>query len=153
MEHVPIHRLHGIPTDLVIEAARRGENPTGSCRMASGWAVLGDWQLLPGYCVLLADPQVPDLNSLGTEARDSFLRDITRVGDAILQITDAERINYSIFGNSDPILHAHICPRYAWEEPSLRKGPTAHYDRSKGPSFDLERGAGMMRQIRDAIHQ
>ena len=98
--------------------------------MASGWAVLGDWQLLPGCCVLLADPQVPDLNSLGTEARDSFLRDITRVGDAILQITDAERINYSIFGNSDPILHAHICPRYAWEEPFAEKIEEAREQRA-----------------------
>lgn len=140
-------------TDPEIAAARNGENPTVICRMESGWAVLGNWQLLPGYSLLLADPQVPDLNSLCPDARDSFLRDMTRIGDALLEVTDSERINYSILGNSFPLLHAHVCPRYAWEEPSLRKGPTAHYDRSKGPMFDSVRDADLMGRLRDAISQ
>lgn len=134
-----------------IEAARRGENPTVICRLPSGWAVLADWQFLPGYTILLADPQVPDLNTLGTPGRDVFLRDMTVIGDALLEVTEAYRINYEILGNLDPVLHAHITPRYEWEEPELRTGPTAHYDESKGPMFSLERDRGLMTRIRGAI--
>lgn len=25
------------------------------------------------------------------------------------------RVNYEIFGNLDPFVHAHVFPRYAWE--------------------------------------
>lgn len=37
-----------------IASALRGENPTVLMRLQSGFAVFGDTQLLPGYCVLLA---------------------------------------------------------------------------------------------------
>ena len=134
-----------------IEAARRGENPTVVCRMPSGWVVLHDWQHLPGYCLLLADPEVPDLNSLSGEERSTFLRDMGIIGDVLLEVTDSFRINYSILGNLLPILHAHVCPRYHWEDPVLLKGPTAHYDRTKGQMFDLELHGDLMQQIRQAI--
>ena len=35
--------------------ARRGENPMVLVKMRSGYAVIGDTQFLPGYCVLLSD--------------------------------------------------------------------------------------------------
>ncbi len=46
-----------------VEMAQAGTNPTVLCRMPSGWAVLGDAQFMPGYCLLLPDPVVPDLNA------------------------------------------------------------------------------------------
>jgi hypothetical protein len=39
-----------------VELARRGANDAVICRLRSGWAVIGDVQFLPGYCLLLADP-------------------------------------------------------------------------------------------------
>ena len=69
------------------------------------------------------------------------------VGDALLASTDSFRINYSILGNSDPFLHAHICPRYAWEDPALLKGPTAHYDKAGEPRFDADRDGPLMDKI------
>jgi hypothetical protein len=38
-----------------IQAAREGRNPTVLRRLRSGWAVIGDHQRLPGYCLLLHD--------------------------------------------------------------------------------------------------
>ena len=47
-----------------VAEAHAGENPTVLCQMLCGWAVIGNQQFIPGYCLLLADPVVPDLNSL-----------------------------------------------------------------------------------------
>ena len=43
------------------------------------------------------------------------------LGDAVLEATGAERINYEILGNVDPALHAHVIPRHASEDPDLRR--------------------------------
>ena len=134
-----------------VEQTRRGENPTVICRMPSGWAVLGDSQFLRGYSLLLPDPVVPDLNALDTPGRTRFLLDMALIGDALLEVTDAARINYSIFGNSDTALHAHITPRYNSEPETLRRGPPAFYDRDTAPKFDPERDAALISQLKKAI--
>jgi hypothetical protein len=41
-----------------IGSALRGENPMVLAKMKSGFAVIGDTQFLPGYCLLLAYPRV-----------------------------------------------------------------------------------------------
>ena len=50
--------------------------------MPSGWAVLGDTQILPGYSLLLPDLVVPDLNAPAFDSqRDQPL--ITRLAQAL----------------------------------------------------------------------
>jgi len=93
-----------------------GENPLEIVKMRSGYAVMGDSQYHPGYCLLLAYPMVSKLNDLDGSARTAFLEDMALLGDAVLAATDAVRINYSIYGNLDPFLHAHVFPRYVDEE-------------------------------------
>ncbi len=56
-----------------VELARRGANDAVICRLPSGWAVVGDVQFLPGYCLLLADPVVASLNDLDDARRAEFL--------------------------------------------------------------------------------
>ncbi len=136
-----------------VEQTRRGENPTLIYRVPSGWAVLGDTQFLRGYSLLLPDPVVPDLNALDTPGRGRFLLDMALVGDALLEVTGAARINYSIFGNADAALHAHITPRYEREPEKLRRGPPAFYDRENALQFDPERDAELMAQVRKAIEK
>lgn len=111
-----------------VELARNGANDKVICRMASGWAVMGDVQFLPGYCLLLPDPVVPSLNDLDAEARATYLLDMARIGDAVLQATGALRINYEILGNTEPELHCHIFARYASEPEQKRKMPVWFYD-------------------------
>jgi diadenosine tetraphosphate (Ap4A) HIT family hydrolase len=119
-----------------VEAARAGELPRVVARMASGWAVLGDPQITRGYCLLLPDPVVTDLNALTGEARRQFLDDMVRLGDAVLATTGAERINYEILGNVEPALHAHVIPRHASEDPELRKKPVWLHDWKTAPPID-----------------
>jgi len=118
-----------------VEAARAGRLPRVIARMPSGWAVLGDPQITHGYCLLLPDPVVPDLNVLSGAARRQFLDDMTALGDAVLAETGAERINYEILGNVEPALHAHVIPRHASEDPALRKQPVWLHDWSGAPAF------------------
>lgn len=111
-----------------IALARSGNNPWVISKLPSGWAVMGDVQFLPGYCLLLADPVVPGLNDLSLMLRIQFLQDMARIGDALLNSTDAYRINYEILGNSEPELHAHIFPRYMRETEERRRMPAWFYD-------------------------
>ncbi len=106
-----------------VEQARAGASPYVICRMRSGWAVIGDVQFLPGYSLLLPDPVVSSLNDLAEPARTVFLADMALLGDALLEATQAERINYEILGNTEPELHAHVFPRYASESEEKRRKP------------------------------
>jgi diadenosine tetraphosphate (Ap4A) HIT family hydrolase len=132
-------------------AARAGTNPKVFCRMRSGWAVIGDVQFLPGYCLLLSDPVVPSLNELSEEARLLFLSDMARIGDAILSVTHANRINYEILGNSEPELHAHIFPRYADEPDEKRRMPVWFYDWKNAPHFSPEQHGELFASLRNAL--
>jgi diadenosine tetraphosphate (Ap4A) HIT family hydrolase len=134
-----------------VEAARRGENPCVITRVASGWVVLGDPQVLRGYCLLLPDPVVSDLNAMNEPERALFLRDMSRLGDALLRVTACKRINYEILGNLEPALHAHVVPRYADEPPDHRSKPVWTYDWSKASKFDTARDGALMHAIAEAV--
>ena len=121
--------------------------------MPSGWVVLGDTQILPGYSILLSDPVVPDLNALSLGGRLAFLRDMSIVGDALLEVTGAVLINYEILGNADRALHAHIIPRYPNEPDETRRKPIWFSDWANAPKFDLERDKDFMQKIADSIQK
>jgi diadenosine tetraphosphate (Ap4A) HIT family hydrolase len=131
-----------------VEDLRAGRDATFIARLGSGWAVLGQRQVLPGYCLLLPDPVVPTLNDLGGEARAAFLADMAALGDAVLRVTHALRINYAVFGNLEPALHAHVIPRYHDEPAEFRTGHPWAYDWSAAAAFDVERH----RELREGIH-
>jgi diadenosine tetraphosphate (Ap4A) HIT family hydrolase len=107
-----IHRM--------VERCRADDYPARVARLASGWVVMGERQVLAGYCLLLPDPVVAHLNVLEESERMRFLADMARVGDAVLAATGAVRINYALFGNAEPALHAHVFPRRADEAPAIR---------------------------------
>ncbi len=135
-----------------VELARRGENPYLICRMPSGWLVMGDRQPItgPGYCLLLADPVVSSLNALGEGDRVAYCRDVARIGDALLAVTQAHRINYETLGNAEAALHTHITPRYATEPRLLRRASPA-WIRLFTRRFDAPRDAGLIQALGDAL--
>jgi diadenosine tetraphosphate (Ap4A) HIT family hydrolase len=119
-----------------VAAAREGREPRVIARLYSGWALFGERQFLRGYALLLPDPVVPTLNSLGAQERIAYLQDVARLGDAVLKLTGAARINYAIFGNQEPALHTHVIPRYADEPDKLRTAHPWTYDWDSAPPFD-----------------
>lgn len=128
-------------------------NPLFICKLPSGDLFLSDMQFLRGYCILVADPIVTSINDLSEAKRSQFLTDRIKVGDVLLTITDAYRINYAIAGNSDPVLHAHIVPRYPTEPEEYIHGlpwsypdPVVSKDR-----FNPDRDGELIKEITRAM--
>jgi diadenosine tetraphosphate (Ap4A) HIT family hydrolase len=136
-----------------VRMLQAGKDPTCIARMTSGWAVLGEQQFLRGYALLLPDPVVGTLNALNGAARAQVLADATLLGDALLGVTGALRINYAIFGNLEPALHVHVVPRYAHEDPSLRTAHPWSYDWNAAPQFDPLRDAQLLADLRGALQR
>jgi diadenosine tetraphosphate (Ap4A) HIT family hydrolase len=119
----------------MVERCRASDYPAVVARMPSGWAVMGERQVFAGYCLLLPDPVVPHLNALTGSAREQFLSDMARLGDAVLAATSGLRINYALFGNVEPALHAHVFPRYVDEPVETRTAQPWAFDWSLAPSY------------------
>jgi diadenosine tetraphosphate (Ap4A) HIT family hydrolase len=135
-----------------VDLARCGRNPHVICRMKSGWLVIGDVQPLPGYCLLLADPVVESINALDEAGRTQYSLDAIRIGDALLALTDAWRVNYETLGNSEPALHTHIIPRFR-SEPQEKRGLPAWvgYDWKTSRKFDLLQDAPFVERMRQHL--
>jgi diadenosine tetraphosphate (Ap4A) HIT family hydrolase len=131
-----------------VNEARAGRDQTVLGRCASGWAVFGQQQFVQGYLLLLPDPVVPDLNALSAERRSQFLLDMSRLGDALMLTTAPLRINYAIFGNVEPALHAHVIPRYLSEPQDMQTQHPWAYDWSAGPAFDADAMAPLIKSLR-----
>lgn len=135
-----------------VDLANRGEHPSAIVRLASGWVVVADTQPVEGYCLLLSDPVVPNLNSLDETGRTKYCLDMIRVGDALLKVTGCARINYETWGNLDPALHTHIVPRYLTEPSDKRTLPVCKgYDASLARKFDLKVDATFVEKMRQAL--
>lgn len=116
-----------------IGSALRGENPTVLRRLPGAFAVIGDVQWLPGYCVLLTDvPGADRLSDLSRTQRRQFLDAMDQLGEAVERACreldpQFRRVNLEILGNTDHFLHAHVWPRYEWEPPDLLGKPVWLY--------------------------
>lgn len=131
-----------------VNDARAGRDDSVLGRCTSGWAVFGHHQFVQGYLLLLPDPVVPDLNALEPAGRSQFLLDMSRLGDALMRTTSPVRINYAIFGNLEPALHAHVIPRYRNEPEAMRTQQPWAYDWTCAPAFDASAFAPLMRALR-----
>jgi len=130
-----------------VRECQQGIYPKLICRVSSGWVVMGDVQFLKGYCLLLPDPVVANLNELSEQRRKAFLWEMSVVGDVILEVTGALRINYEMIGNVEPALHAHIFPRYENEPDNLKLKPVWFYDWETARAFDKNEDGELMQSI------
>jgi diadenosine tetraphosphate (Ap4A) HIT family hydrolase len=119
----------------MVDRCRVADYPALVTRLRSGWVIMGERQVLTGYCLLLPDPVVPHLNALSSESRAQFLADMAGIGDALLSVTAALRINYAVFGNVEPALHAHIFPRHAAEPEATRSAQPWALDWNAAPTY------------------
>ena len=138
-----IHRM--------VAACRAGTHAPLIVRMSSGWAVMGNSQFLRGYSLLLPDPVVPHLNAMTVDLRNRFLADMGALGDAVLAATGALRINYAMFGNVEPALHAHVIPRFTDEPEAMRTAHPWAYDWNAAPQFDAASHGALLASIREHL--
>jgi diadenosine tetraphosphate (Ap4A) HIT family hydrolase len=141
----------------MVERCRAGQYPPAIAHMPSGWVVLGERQVIPGYCLLLPDPVVPHLNALSGASRSQFMADMALIGDVLLDLTGAVRINYAIYGNVDPALHAHVFPRDAAEPEGMRTAQPWALDWTQAPIYsdalhgDFKRRVAL--ELRKQLHR
>jgi diadenosine tetraphosphate (Ap4A) HIT family hydrolase len=140
-----IHRL--------VERCRAGTHPAVVARPRSGWIILGERQVFVGYCLLLPDPVVPHLNALPTARRAQFLEDMAALGDALLEVTGAIRINYALFGNVEPALHAHVFPRYADEPAATMTAQPWALDWGAAPEYSASVHGELRRRLGASLAQ
>jgi diadenosine tetraphosphate (Ap4A) HIT family hydrolase len=128
-----------------VGTALAGTNPTVLRRMRAGFAVIGDVQHLPGYCVLITDdPAADQLTDLSPARQLVFLEDMAVLGRAVAAVCARRdpgfrRINLEVQGNTDAFLHAHVTPRYEWEPADIVGWPAAlhHWTRRVGEEHVL----------------
>ena len=135
----------------IVERCRAGEHPALVARLRSGWVVLGERQVFAGYCLLLPDPIGPHLNALSGDARGRFLAEMAEVGDALLDVTGATRINYAMFGNAEPALHAHLFPRRDDEPADTRTLQPWAFDWSAAPPYEEATHGELRRRLSAAL--
>ncbi|WP_243059511.1 diadenosine tetraphosphate hydrolase [Nocardioides sp. SR21] len=120
-----------------VGSALAGTNPTVLRRMRASFAVIGDVQHLPGYCVLLTDdPNADQLTDLTPEQQLVYLEDAAMLARAVSTVCarrdpEFRRINLEIQGNTDHFLHAHVTPRYEWEPEDIVGWPAAFHHWTK----------------------
>jgi diadenosine tetraphosphate (Ap4A) HIT family hydrolase len=131
----------------MVERCRAGDAAAMVAKMRSGWVVMGDRQVFPGYCLLLADPVADHLNALTSAHRAQFLTDMALIGDAVLASTGAIRVNYAIFGNVEPALHAHVFPRQATEPEATRTAQPWAFDWNLAPAYSDSLHGELQRRI------
>jgi diadenosine tetraphosphate (Ap4A) HIT family hydrolase len=137
-----------------VAEAKAGKNPFVICKLETAWLVMRDTQPLDGCCIILSDPVVSSLNDLPEEVRMRYCRDMARVGDALLKVTGAFRINYETWGNLDQALHTHIVPRYASEPDAKRTSPACMvYDFGGARKFDRDTDAPFVQKMRQALSE
>ena len=70
------------------------------------------------------------------------------IGDALLMLTGGVRINYAIFGNVEPALHAHIFPRDGTEPAAMRSAQPWALDWSAAPNYSHALHADFQQRLR-----
>lgn len=123
-------------------AAERGENPAVLGRLRTGWAVIGDTQHLPGYCLLLYAGDANHLTDLPRRRRADFLFDLALLGEIVATVrAEADpgfrRVNYEVLGNSWEHLHGHVHARYQWEPEEFRGTSVWCYPNRHAPEYRL----------------
>ena len=137
-----------------VGAAERGKHPLVLTRLRSGYAVMAESQVLPGYCLLLHAPKVGRLEDLERRQRNLYLEDLGLLAEAVDQVCRPKRLNLAILGNVDPYLHAHIIPRYASEPAEQALAPIWSFSEvmnDPAGAYDDAHHGDLRRRINEAL--
>ena len=135
---------HACPICDTVAKIRRGGHAALIAELSESYAVLGENQGCPGWCVLLLKEHAEHLAGLGAARQRSLWDDVARVAGAVRGVFATTgkaggppRINYECLGNMVPHIHWHLIPRHAddpepakpvwgWPEERLRGAMSPH---------------------------
>lgn len=109
-----------------IREIRAGTHPLLLGELSETYAVLGDNQGCPGWCVLLLKEHVEHLGLLSIERQQRVFGDVSRVAAVVRREFATSgagggppRINYECLGNVVAHVHWHVVPRHG-DDPTPR---------------------------------
>ncbi len=102
----------GCPICAQITLCNSAEHPRLIAETPTGWAVMGQSQLLRGYSLLLCKTPARELHELGEETRRKYLQEMATLAEAVFNAAQPRKLNYECLGNSAGHLHWHILPRH-----------------------------------------
>lgn len=70
----------------------------------------------PGRCILALNGEFTNICDVPCGTLTGFMRDAQFAMTAIQLVTQAARVNFSILGNREPFVHAHLIPRFPDDE-------------------------------------
>ena len=68
-------------------------------------------QFFAGWTVLILKDHRTELFQLTRDERTKLIEEVSRVGEALTEIFDVEKINSELLGNQVPHIHWHVIPR------------------------------------------
>ena len=74
-------------------------------------AYLFEDQFFPGWTVLVLKRHATELFQLSANERSELIEEVSMVGQALMEVFHAAKINYELLGNQLPHIHWHIIPR------------------------------------------
>jgi diadenosine tetraphosphate (Ap4A) HIT family hydrolase len=95
-----------------IALIKKGESPYFVAELRTGYVVIGDHQLFPGYTLFLAKEHKEELHELGEEESQEFLVEMSIVAKSVSDAFRPDKLNYELLGNGVRHMHWHIFPRY-----------------------------------------
>ena len=129
------------------------DEPHVIAELDTGYAVLGDNQIYPGYTIFVAKRCVAELHLLPPDERATFLLEMAQVAEAVFRAFAPRKLNYELLGNSEAHLHWHLFPRYAddpnpllpvWNNEAFRQA-------SPNTAVDTERLRDLRERARTAL--
>jgi diadenosine tetraphosphate (Ap4A) HIT family hydrolase len=96
-------------------AFRRGEDPWGVARLATGTVRLARNQYHRGMTYFIAERCVAELHELPGDERDRHLSEMADVAAALWRAFEPRKLNYEALGNTVPHLHWWLVPRHPGE--------------------------------------
>lgn len=89
--------------------------------LSASYVSLYDDARFPGRCIVALNTHAETIEDLSLEEANAFMADVYRVARSIKEVTNVERVNIAILGNTVPHIHAHVIPRYPENEPLPHK--------------------------------
>lgn len=103
-----------------IQRIKEGKNPYFVKELKTGYVVLGDIQRFKGYTLFLCKQHESELHFLEKEFRETYLKEMSLVAEAVYDAFKPDKLNYELLGVGNAIhMHWHIFPRRKNDTPQV----------------------------------
>ena len=112
-----------------IKQIKNHRNPHFVIELSTGYVVFGDHKFYKGYTLFLSKIHASELHVIDQKTRQSFLNEMSLVGEAVYKVFKPEKLNYELLGNKYSHMHWHIYPRHK-DDPDPKR-PIWSYPKNK----------------------